>query len=395
MFDVRRATSISLALAALLLASSCGVQKASDASDVTTVAAHGATKGLRLVRVGSFDAPIGVVGAPTDPSRVFVIQKGGQVELILNGKPQSRAFLDLGSSVNSGGGEQGLIGLAFPSDYTSTGIFYVDYTLSNNDVRIAQFRRSAGDPNIADPASGHTVLTIDHHEFTNHNGGQLAFGPDGDLYIGVGDGGSEGDPNNNGQNTDSLLGKILRIDPSPGGGYTIPSGNPFAGQPGHRAEIWAYGLRNPWRFSFDHKAGSLIIGDVGQDQEEEIDFAAAGTGAGTNYGWSVWEGTRRNKSGSAPHAVFPKLVLQHTSGYCAIIGGVVVRDRSLGSLYGHYLFGDNCRPQIEAAKLSAHGASGLHATGLKVNGTTSFGEDANRHVYIASLDGTVYRIASR
>jgi glucose/arabinose dehydrogenase len=254
--------------------------------------------------------------------------------------------------------------------------------------------RRARNPNLANPASGRVVLTLDHHRYSNHNGGQLAFGPEGELYIGVGDGGSEDDPDNNGQNTDTLLAKILRIDPAPGGGYTIPPTNPFVGQPGTRAEIWAYGLRSPWRFSFDRPTGNLLIGDVGQDLQEEIDFVPAGTGAGANYGWSIWEGDRPNKPGNAPDAVPPFLVAQHSSGYCAIIGGYVVRDRSLPNLYGRYLFGDYCRPQIESVIVSPGHATGLRATGLNVTGTSSFGQDAGGHIYITSLNGPVYRIES-
>jgi glucose/arabinose dehydrogenase len=239
------------------------------------------------------------------------------------------------------------------------------------------------------------VLTIDHHQYTNHNGGQLAFGPDGYLYVGVGDGGSENDPENNGQNTNTLLAKILRIAPSPTGGYTVPHSNPFFGRPGKRAEIWAYGLRNPWRFSFDRQTGDLIVGDVGQDLQEEIDFARAGTGAGANYGWSVWEGRRRNKRGSAPHAIAPVITVLHGSGSCAIIGGYVVRDRSLGGLYGRYLFGDNCLSQIESVSLGRGHATGLRATGLNVSSTSSFGQDASGRIYITSLSGPVYRLAHR
>jgi glucose/arabinose dehydrogenase len=357
--------------------------------------AAGTHANVRLVQVGSFSQPVSVTGAPDDPSRVFVAERSGEVMLLVNGHKQAHPFLDLTSSVYSqGGDEQGLIGLAFAPDYVRSGRFYVDYTIPGNDVRIVQYQRSASNANLASPSSGRVVLTIDHHKYTNHNGGQLSFGPEGDLYIGVGDGGSEDDPENNGQNTDTLLAKILRIDPSPGGGYTIPATNPFVGQSGRRAEIWAYGLRNPWRFSFDRSTGSLIIGDVGQDLQEEIDFAPAGTGAGANYGWSVWEGDRRNKPGTAPHAVFPVLVAQHSSGYCAIIGGYVVRDRSLPSLYGRYLFGDYCRPQIESVSLSRGHATGLHATGLKVTGTSSFGQDARGRIYITSLNGPVYRVTN-
>jgi glucose/arabinose dehydrogenase len=359
-----------------------------------TAATRPAAKGIRLVKIGSFSEPVGVTGAPHDPSRVFVVQRTGQVMLVLNGHTQARPFLDISKlAYSQGGDEQGLLGLAFPSNYASSGRFYVDYTMANNDIRIAQYQRSASDANLANPASARTVLTIDHHKYTNHNGGQLQFGPEGDLYVSVGDGGSEDDPENNGQNTDTLLGKMLRIDPSPAGGYTIPPSNPFVGQSGKRPEIWAYGLRNPWRFSFDRATGALIIGDVGQNLQEEVDYAPAGTGAGANYGWSIWEGDRRNKPGNAPHAVFPVLIARHSDGYCAIIGGYVVRDRSLPSLYGHYLFGDYCRPQIEAVVLSRGRATGLRATGLEVSSTSSFGEDAAGHIYIASLNGPVYRIA--
>jgi hypothetical protein len=238
------------------------------------------------------------------------------------------------------------------------------------------------------------VLTIPHHAFPNHNGGQMQFGPDGYLYLGVGDGGSENDPDNNGQNTDVLLGKLLRISPHPGDGYSIPAGNPFAGQPGRRAEIWAYGLRNPWRFSFDRMTGDLVIGDVGQDEQEEIDFASRGTGAGANYGWSVYEGLLRNKP-AAPRAVAPVLVKLHRDGYCAIIGGYVVRDRSLKDLYGRYLYGDDCNPQVSSVKLTPGHATGDRPTGLRVPELSSFGEDALGRIYLVSLQGPVYRLAAR
>jgi Glucose / Sorbosone dehydrogenase len=255
-----------------------------------------------------------------------------------------------------------------------------------------QYQRSRSNSDLAAPASARVVMTIPHR-YANHNGGQLAFGPDGDLYIGVGDGGMEDDPVNNGQNTDTLVGKILRIDPSPSGGYTVPRTNPFVGQPGKRPELWAYGLRNPWRFSFDRRTGDLIIADVGQDREEEVDFARAGTGAGANYGWSVWEGDRRNKAHlTAPHAIFPVLVALHSDGYCAIIGGYVVRDPSLHGLYGRYLFGDLCHPEIESVNLNGGHPKDLHSTGLKVSSMTSFGQDDSGHIYVASLRGPVYRI---
>jgi glucose/arabinose dehydrogenase len=226
-----------------------------------------------------------------------------------------QSFLDITRLVNSSGGEQGLLSMAFAPDYARSGRFYVYYTDSTNNLRIVQYARAPHDPNRAQPASARTVLTIDHHSETNHDGGQLQFGPDGALHVGVGDGGSEGDPHNYGQNTNVLVGKLLRISPKPSGGFTIPAGNPFAGQGGNRQAIWAYGLRNPWRFSFDRLTGDLVIGDVGQDKEEEIDFARKGFGRGANYGWSVFEGDHRYKPGRAPGAVAPALVLHHSDGY--------------------------------------------------------------------------------
>lgn len=360
--------------------------------------AHTVARGghLHLDRVGGFAEPTSVTGSPGDPRRVYVLERSGRVMLLLDGHKQSRPFLDIAGSVYArGSDEQGLLGIAFPADYATTGRFYVDYTVPGNDIRIAQYRRSPGNANLARPSSARTLLTIDHHAFSNHNGGQLAFGREGDLFIGVGDGGSEGDPDANGQNTDTLLAKILRIAPTADGGYTIPPGNPFAGRPGKRAEIWAYGLRNPWRFSFDRATGALIVGDVGQDREEELDFAPAGSGSGANYGWSVWEGDRRFRTGAAPGAVPPVLTLSHSAGYCAVIGGYVVRDRSLPSLFGRYLFGDYCRAKIESVKLSRGQATGLSATGLEVPALSSFGQDASGHIYAASLQGGVYRLVQR
>jgi glucose/arabinose dehydrogenase len=377
--------------------SSSGTPGATASTPTASTAAAGATRkgGVRLVRVGSFEQPVGVTGAPGDPSRVFVVQRAGQIVLLRDGHTQAPPFLDISRSVyTQGGEEEGLLGLAFPADYARSGRFYVDYTVQGGDIEVVQYSRSSGNANVADPASARLVLRIAHHEFSNHNGGQMAFGPEGDLYVGVGDGGSEGDPHNNGQSTGTLLGKILRIAPSAAGGYTIPSGNPFAGQAAKRPEIWAYGLRNPWRFSFDRATGDMIVGDVGQDQQEELDFIPAHTGAGANYGWSVWEGTRRNKPGRAPGAVAPTLTVSHSDGYCAIIGGYVVRDRTLPSLYGRYLFGDFCRPQIESVKLRRGHASGLHATSLRVSTLSSMGQDASGHIYLTSLNGPVYRIAS-
>jgi glucose/arabinose dehydrogenase len=348
---------------------------------------------VRLVKIGSFNAPIFIAAPPGDRRRTFVVEKAGRIAILLDGHKLGIPFLDISSEVGSTGNEQGLLSMAFAPDYATSGVFYVYYTDQAGDIHVDRLRRSAGDPNRADPHSARGVISISHRQYPNHNGGQLQFGPDGCLYLGVGDGGSEGDPAGNGQNTDVLLGKLLRIAPKPNGGYTIPLGNPFAGEPGKRAEIWAYGLRNPWRFSFDRKTGALIVGDVGQDQQEEVDFAPRGSGAGANYGWSVFEGDRRNKPGVAPHAVAPVLIARHSEGYCAIIGGYVVRDRTLGTLYGRYLYGDLCHPEIQAVALSAGRARDDRATGLSVKDLASFGEDGAGRVYAVSLDGPVYRLA--
>jgi glucose/arabinose dehydrogenase len=356
--------------------------------------AAAAANRIKLVRVGTFHSPTYLAGAPGDTRRLFVLEKAGRIIVLVNGHKRARPFLNITHVVQSSGGEQGLLGLAFAPDYQKTGRLYVAYTIANNNVRIAQYTRSASNPSVANANSARLVLTVPHR-FGNHNGGQIAFGPDGDLYIGIGDGGSEDDPMHLGQNTSVLVGKILRISPRAGGGYSIPAGNPFVGRAGRRPEIWAYGLRNPWRFSFDRLTGALAIGDVGQDKYEEIDFAARGAGKGANYGWSVFEGRSRFRGGSAPGAVFPALVAPHSAGYCAIIGGYVVRDRSLHSLYGRYLYGDDCKSQINSVKLSAGHARGNRPTGLSVSAMSSFGEDTAGHMYAVSLAGPVYRIAAR
>jgi glucose/arabinose dehydrogenase len=380
------------AFAAIGLLVACGSTAPSGAASVAQPAR---VSRIGLQRIGTFDQPVYATGAPGEPSRFFVVERPGRIAVLAGGHRQAHPFLDLSRTVNASGGEQGLLSVAFAPDYRTSGRFYVDYTDSSNNIRIVQFRRASGDPDRADSSSARPVLTIDHHAETNHNGGQLQFGPEGDLYIGVGDGGSEGDPHSYGQNTDVLLGKILRIAPGANGGYSIPAGNSFVHGAGHRAEIWAYGLRNPWRFSFDRKTGDLIVADVGQDKYEEIDFARHGTGAGANYGWSIFEADSRYKPGSAPGAIRPALVAPHSAGYCAIIGGYVVRDPALRSLDGRYLFGDNCKPQINSVLMSPSGARQNHPTGLSVDSLSAFGQDDAGHLYAVSLGGPVYRIVAR
>ena len=356
----------------------------------TQTSARAARKGVRLVRIGKFDQPVYLTGPPGDPHRVFVVEKPGKIIVVVNGHARSRPFLDINQLVTSTGQEQGLLGLVFAPDYARSGRFYVSYTIDNNDVRVAQYHRAGHNPDVADPGSGRTVITV-AHPYSNHNGGQLEFGPDGDLYFGIGDGGSEGDPMNFGQNTPCSTARSSGSSPAPTAAIRSRRATRSWVSGASDPEIWAYGFRNPWRFSFDRKTGDLIIADVGQNDEEEIDFQARGTGAGANYGWSVWEGDRRNKPGNAPGAIRPVLVTLHSAGNCAIIGGYVVRDPSL-SLYGRYVYGDLCKPGIRSVTLSRGHASGDRPTGLSVAGMSSFGQDSRGRVYAISLNGPVYRL---
>jgi glucose/arabinose dehydrogenase len=355
-----------------------------------------AARGVRLVPVGTFSSPTYVAAPPGDTHRLFVVERGGRIVVVRDGRRLGTPFLDISSEVSTDS-ERGLLSMAFAPDYKSSGRFYVYFTDHTGDIHIQELRRSSN-PDVAATASRRNLLTIGHREFGNHDGGQLQFGPDGRLYAGVGDGGGGGDPHNHGQSLNTDLAKLLRIDPrAPGGGRAFGvRGNPFVSRRGARAEIWAYGLRNPWRFSFDRATGDLVIADVGQNSWEEIDFARRGAGRGANYGWNVFEGRSRFRSGSAPGAVQPRVVHSHGDGYCAITGGYVVRDRSLGSLYGRYVYGDLCKSALRSVKLGrGGGASGDRTVGVSVTQLVSFGEDARGRVYAVSLDGGVYRLAPR
>jgi glucose/arabinose dehydrogenase len=364
-----------------LLLAGCGEQAAS------------AQSGLGLQRIGGFDQPVHVTAPPGDDRRVFVVEQPGRIYVVLDGRKLPRPFLDIRGRVQCCG-EQGLFSMAFAPDYGRSGRFYVSYTGNGGDSRVEEYRRAG--PNLARPSSRRLVLFQRQPE-ANHNGGQIAFGPDRRLYVAFGDGGGANDQHGargNAQNLNSLLGKILRIDPRPARGrrYGIPAHNPFVGRPG-RNEIWSYGLRNPWRFSFDRRTGYLAIGDVGQDRFEEIDFVR--TGRGVNFGWRPWEGRRRNFNEPARRAVFPVLTYPTGRRGCAVVGGFVVRDPLLRGWGGRYLYGDNCNPDIRTARLAPGRASGERSTGLRVPALSSFGEDARGRVYAASLNGPVYRFVSR
>jgi glucose/arabinose dehydrogenase len=286
--------------------------------------------------------------------------------------------------------------MAFAPDYKSSGRFYVYYTDREGILQIDQFERSSNAA-LADPASRRSVMRVPHHRF-NHKGGQLEFGPDGMLYAGFGDGGGGGDPDENAQNLSRILGKLIRIDPRPGGGYDIPRSNPFVHRKGALKEIYAYGLRNPYRFSFDRRRGSLVIGDVGQDAVEEVDFVRGRSGGrqprgGYNFGWDSFEGRSRYEAGPAPRRSWPVITETHDNGWCSIIGGYVIRDRSVrGSRYeGRYVYGDLCNTELRIAHLKRPRAS-TRGTGLHVSNLVSFGEDSRGRVYAVSIDGPIYRI---
>lgn len=358
--------------------------------------------GLALQRVGSFAFPVYVTSPAGDAARQYVVEQSGQVRIVKNGQTLGRPFLDLSRIVEFDQGERGLLSMAFAADYRTSGRFYVFYTERGGDLRVDALRRSAANPEVALPSSRRRVIEIEHSAYRNHNGGQLQVGRDGNLFVSTGDGGGAGDPLRSGQNRNSLLGKILRIDPrrpTSTRGYSVPSGNPFVGRFG-RDEIWHYGLRNPWRFSFDRANGNMSIGDVGQGRMEEVDFTSR-TRRGANFGWNCFEGTLRYSSGcNAPGHRPPVLQYSHAgqgNASCSVTGGYVVRDRAISRLYGKYVYGDYCTGSLHAAGLRETGATSNAALGLTVPRLTSFGEDAQGRLYMTSRSygrrsGAVYRL---
>jgi glucose/arabinose dehydrogenase len=380
-------TTLSLIL--LVAASGCGSQFESE----TPGPPPGAVPvGLQEVAEG-LDFPLYLTAPAGDP-RLFIVEKGGAIRVVKNGTLLPDPFLDLGGQV-SAGGEQGLLGLAFEPDYSTSGRFVVHYTDLGGDTRVVLYRVSA-DPDRADPASEQPVLSADQ-PFSNHNGGQIAFGPDGLLYLGLGDGGSAGDPDGRGQSLADLLGSILRIAPGQTSGYTVPPDNPFVGTAGASPEVWSYGLRNPWRFSFDRATGDLYIGDVGQSQWEEIDVApaAGGAGRGTNFGWNVMEGSHCYGSGDCSRSGLALPVLEYDHGQgCSVTGGYVYRGSAIPALQGHYFYADYCGGWVRSFRL-VNGAPSDQAdwpTLRPGGGIPSFGEDAAGELYLLSADGRVFKI---
>jgi glucose/arabinose dehydrogenase len=344
-------------------------------------------EGLALERVASgLRKPLWLTSPPDDP-RLFVLEQTGAVRIIKDGRLLERPFLDLSREVSSGN-EQGLLGLAFHPRYRDNGTFFLNYTDRAGDTRIERWRVGS-DPDLADPARRELVLEIDQ-PYANHNGGDVAFGPDGMLYIGMGDGGSGGDPHGNGQNRGALLGKLLRIDVDHGRPYAIPRDNPLVGRAGARGEIWAWGLRNPWRFSFDPTENLLYIGDVGQNRWEEIDVVDSRE-KGLNFGWNRMEGRHCYSSGGCDTAglVMPAVEYGHDAG-CSVTGGVVYRGSRIPQLVGHYLYADYCSGWVRSFRWD-HGRVVEHRQwSVKPGEVTSFGVDSAGEVYVLAHSGQVY-----
>ncbi|MFZ6029431.1 MAG: PQQ-dependent sugar dehydrogenase [Chloroflexota bacterium] len=372
---------------------------------------------------GGFDRPIYLTHAGDGSGRLFVVEQAGMIRILQDdGSIAPAAFLDIHERVqspaNGGGNEEGLLSVAFPSNYAEAGIFYVYYTNLEGNNQVSRFRTGAGS-GLADPGSEQAIIFFEHPGQANHNGGQLAFGPEGYLYIGTGDGGGSGDPGENAQDTASLLGKVLRIDVTPitppdypnetylpciqknsnnqedgTNAYRIPPDNPFVGREGYRPEIWALGLRNPWRFSFDRQAGDLWIADVGQSQYEEVNLQPAASAGGENYGWNIMEG--RHCFGSATcdqtGLTLPVTEYGHSLG-CSITGGYVYRGSTAPALQGIYFYADFCSGRIWGLQEE----DGWQSQVLLNSGysVSSFGEDENGELYLADLyGGEIYQLTA-
>lgn len=345
----------------------------------------------------SFSSPINIKNAGDD--RLFVVEQRGKIKILnADGTTNATPFLDIDNLVIDTGNERGLLGLAFHPNYASNGYFYVNYINNSGNTVISRFSRSTTDINLANPSSEIILMTISQ-PFTNHNGGDMAFGPDGYLFIATGDGGSGGDPNDNGQSLNTLLGKLLRIDVDSGSPYGIPSDNPFLndGNPSTLPEIWAYGLRNPWRFSFDSDTGDLWIADVGQNIYEEINLAPSTT-AGINYGWRCYEGNHTYNSagcGSSSGMLFPVAEYSHSGGGCSVTGGYVYRGSIFTNLEGLYLFADYCSNEIGFLEYngSTWDINFVYKASFGGNNWSTFGQDISGELYIAGVtSGKIFKI---
>jgi glucose/arabinose dehydrogenase len=328
---------------------------------------------------------------PLNDGRIFVVEQAGRIRVVRNGTLQTTPFLDITSRVLSGG-ERGLLSIAFHPDYATNHFFYVYFTTqTNGDIRIERFTTTAN-PEVADPASSKLILTIPHSSADNHNGGLLSFGPDGMLYAGVGDGGGGGDQFHNSQNFNTLLAALLRLDVDHGDPYAIPADNPFVNQTGKRGEIWAKGLRNPWRYAFDPTTGLLYIADVGQGAHEEVDVVADDR-AGVNYGWNIMEGFSCYNASTCDQTGFEQPIIDYPHNpACSITGGYVYRGSDIPDIRGHYFYSDYCAGFLKSFRFS-NGAAVDQTDWRLTNGSvTSFGVDFGGELYMIS-GNTVLKLA--
>jgi hypothetical protein len=347
---------------------------------------------LKLDQVATgLSGPVYVTSPAGDP-RLFIVEQPGRIRVIQNGQLLPTPFLDIVSRVGSGG-ERGLLSLAFHPQYSTNGFFFVYFTAPDGQIRVERFTVSAN-PNVANPSSAKLILGVPHPR-GNHNGGLALFGPDGMLYLGLGDGGGAGDPDENGQDPNALLGSLLRIDVNTGDPYGIPAGNPFIGRADARPEIWATGLRNPWRFAFDTQGGNLYIADVGQGELEEVNVVPA-TRAGVNYGWNIMEGSSCFNASSCNRQglELPALEYRHLGNACSVTGGFVYRGAAIPEIAGHYFYGDYCAGFVKSFRYQNGAATDERNWELgNIGNVTSFGQDSAGELYITAGNGTVYRIA--
>ncbi|MFK8101281.1 MAG: PQQ-dependent sugar dehydrogenase [Saprospiraceae bacterium] len=346
--------------------------------------------------VTGLDEPIEISHAGDD--RLFVIERSGRIRVIdASGTLLATPFLDISGNVSDSPNERGLLGLDFHPNYANNGYFYINYTANNGDSKIARYSVNSGNPNVADPNSELELLTVDQ-PYWNHNGGDLHFGPDGYLYCGFGDGGSGGDPQNFAQNTQSFLGKMLRIDVDNGNPYAIPADNPFVGDANVRDEIWAIGLRNPWRFSFDRTTGDMWIGDVGQNVWEEIDFQPANSTGGENYGWRCYEGNNPfDTGGCGPAGDYVAAIHDYNHNgftHCSVTGGYVYRGSNYPNMQGYYFYGDYCSGRMWAISPDCDGGWDNSQVGQFPGFLVAFGEDINGELYAVRDNGTIYRMTT-
>ncbi|HJQ20159.1 MAG TPA: PQQ-dependent sugar dehydrogenase [Gemmatimonadaceae bacterium] len=373
-------TPLLLCLSALL---ACGDSTPPIAAVPGVLAVHVVASGL--------SSPL-YLTAPAGDARLFIVEQGGRIRVVKNGTLLPQPYLDVSARISSGG-ERGLLGLAFHPAFARNGYFYVNYTDPQGNTKVERYHASPTS-DVADATSGFSILAV-AQPFANHNGGDVVFGADGMLYVGMGDGGSGGDPQGNGQNKSTLLGKLLRLDVDGGTPYRVPSDNPFVGQAGARGEIWALGLRNPWRFAFDRVGGTLYIADVGQGSYEEVNVVPATT-AGVNYGWVIMEGLHCYNASSCNQSGLRLPVLEYDHGEgCSITGGFVYRGAAVPSLRGHYFYSDYCTGFLKSFRFANGSATDRHTWDVgNLGSVLSFGEDAAGELYILSANGSVYKIVT-